>query len=225
MAFSFEHSRTAQGHFQVLFAICLQPECGWPHPQTGTESDNMWSLPIFASPVKSVSMAQLTRSLVLPFCVGATPLPSVHPKCLVCHFSGGLSGWNALLPSCHHHSCDAAFETITSSWISKCSHSSNEIPRRFWNPADSLGRSTRMPHNLFIPIVQGAAYGNGKERTYALILWIRIIGSHLISSDGCVRMPHDIRKSCISQRNNPRLCSWNQTLPSHRGFTVLLRYC
>lgn len=43
------------------------------------------------------------------------------------------------------------------------------FPGTLWNPADSLGSSTRTPHNLFIPIVQGAAYGDGKESTYALI--------------------------------------------------------
>lgn len=39
-----------------------------------------------------------------------------------------------------------------------------------WNPADSLGSHTQTPHNLFIPIVQVAAYGDGKESTYAPML-------------------------------------------------------
>lgn len=73
-----------------------------------------------------------------------------------------------LLPSCHH--THVIFHLKRSLKLHfKVLGAVMRFTGTLWNPADSLGSSTQTPHNLFIPIVQGAAYGDGKESTYALI--------------------------------------------------------
>ena len=97
------------------------------------------------------------------------------------------------------------------------------FPGPSWNPADSLGSNTQTPHNLFIPIVQVAAYGDGKESTYALMLWIAIIGSHLIHLDGCIWRQHGIWDTMAVNKTTHASALWNQTLLNHMKYTHWLR--
>lgn len=77
-AYGFGHSSTAEGHLQVLLAICLHPE--WlPVPWDGTESDNRHSALVFAASGQVCLHAQLTSSLVLP-CPHGPSLPPVIPS-------------------------------------------------------------------------------------------------------------------------------------------------
>lgn len=176
MALSFEHDSTAQDHFQVLFAICLHPECGCPRPQTGTESDNMCSALIFASPSQVCLHGKTTSSLTLPFHMGAIIPSLILPSRIIppptgSHFSRWTCLWTRL--SCLHAISTCVIFHLKQSPLAKFQRTLLTVmrfPDTLWNPNDSLGSSTRTPHNLFIPIVQVAAYGDGKESTYALTL-------------------------------------------------------
>ena len=174
MALSFEHYGTARGHFQVPFTICLHPEHGCPRPQTGTESDNTCSVLIFASS-SPVFPRAANQQLGFPFPRGRDSTALNHPSHIIpppngCHFSGKPCGWmrlsglHAITTHVIFHlkrSPQAAFQSALGAVM--------RFPGTLWTPADSLGSSTQSPHNLFIPIVQGAAYGDGKESTYALV--------------------------------------------------------
>lgn len=137
----FEHYSTAWGHFQVLFAICLYLECSCPCPQTGTESNDMCSALIFASPSRVCLHSTTNQQLGPSFALGHY-YPAFNPS-WPCYSS---LNWlpslgmailmdRALLFSCHQHLCDFSFAMITSSRISECSRSSNEIPRRSLEPS------------------------------------------------------------------------------------------
>ena len=223
MAPSFEHYSTSQDHFQVLFPICLHPEHGCPHPQTGRESDNMCSALIFASPSQVCLHGTTNQQLVSPFPRGCYYTALNHPSHTVppptgCHFSGGPRWWTWL--SCLHAITTHVIFHLKRSPLAEFQSALKAVmrfPGTLWNPTDSLGSSTWTPHNLFIPIVRVVAYGNGKESTCALILWIAIIGSHLMHTDDSIWIQRGLRKSHISQQNNTCLCCMESNPPKSYG--------
>lgn len=108
--------------------------------KTGAESDNTCSACIFASPsqvcLHGTTNQQLgenlsTWGLLRSFSPSQPPCPSSSWLPLL---RRAIPVDGALPPSCYHCSCDFSFETITSSCISKCSHSSNEIPGHSLEP-------------------------------------------------------------------------------------------
>ena len=177
MAPGFEHYSTARGPFQVLFAICLHPEWRCPCPQTGTESDNTCSALLCTSPSRVCVHGTTNQQLGPPFARGSyytTFRPSrprySSPQLAAIPWDGHVDGrgspvFIAIVICVIFHlqrSPPAEFQSALGAVM--------RFPGAPWNPADSLGSHTRTPHNLFIPIVQVAAYGDGKESTYALML-------------------------------------------------------
>ena len=83
----------------------------------------------------SLSPRAANQQLGSPFPRGRDSTALNHPSHIIppptgCHFSGKPGGWMRL--SCLHAITTHvifSFEAITSSWISKCSQSFNEIPR------------------------------------------------------------------------------------------------
>ena len=123
----------------------------------------------------SLSPRAANQQLGSPFPRGRDSIALNHPSHIIppptgCHFSGKPCGWMRL--SCLHAITTHVLFHLKQSPQAEFQSALRAImrfPGTLWNPADSLGSSTRTPHNLFIPIVQGAAYGDGKESTYALI--------------------------------------------------------
>lgn len=149
----------------------LPPSRVWlPTPSRLVQSQTTRALPAsLPHPVKSVSTAQLTSSLVRTFprggCYAASAHPS-HPAPLPagCRFSGGPYRWtglsrlHAITAHVIFHLKRSPLAVFQSALIAVM-----RFPGTLWNPTDSLGSSTRTPHNPFIPIAQVAACDDGKE--------------------------------------------------------------